>query len=131
VYQPEAREIIVNKCLCSSHAHTQRTKHKARANKHRRFSLTFDFSRETRGTLYFFLAAFLLARILSHRSHPHLLLPPQRCLDAFHLRAHADKRTENYSGGNKRKLSLAVALIGAPRVVLLDGTLRVSVCMSG
>jgi ATP-binding cassette subfamily A (ABC1) protein 3 len=44
----------------------------------------------------------------------------ERFLDAFTLRPHADKQTEQYSGGNKRKLSLAVALIGAPKVVLLD-----------
>lgn len=32
----------------------------------------------------------------------------------------ADKPCGTYSGGNKRKLSLAVALIGDPRVLLLD-----------
>ena len=36
------------------------------------------------------------------------------------LTMHADKRTETYSGGNKRKLSLAIALIASPKVILLD-----------
>ena len=33
---------------------------------------------------------------------------------------HADKPCGTYSGGNKRKLSLAVALVGRPAVVFLD-----------
>ncbi|XP_060661353.1 phospholipid-transporting ATPase ABCA3 isoform X1 [Drosophila nasuta] len=33
---------------------------------------------------------------------------------------HIDKRTSAYSGGNKRKLSTAIALIGRPSVVYLD-----------
>lgn len=36
------------------------------------------------------------------------------------LAAYADKICGHYSGGNKRKLSLAVALIGDPKVLLLD-----------
>ena len=36
------------------------------------------------------------------------------------LTKHADKPTQAYSGGNKRKLSLAMALIGSPRILLLD-----------
>ncbi|XP_055936833.1 phospholipid-transporting ATPase ABCA1-like [Argiope bruennichi] len=32
----------------------------------------------------------------------------------------ADKETQFYSGGNKRKLSFAIALIGSPPVILLD-----------
>jgi len=34
--------------------------------------------------------------------------------------AHADKLTGGYSGGNKRRLSLAIALIGNPPVIYLD-----------
>ncbi|RWS09653.1 ATP-binding cassette sub-family A member 1-like protein, partial [Dinothrombium tinctorium] len=36
------------------------------------------------------------------------------------LSRYADKRTETYSGGNQRKLSLAIALIGSPRLLFLD-----------
>jgi ABC-type multidrug transport system ATPase subunit len=36
------------------------------------------------------------------------------------LRPHAHRPCGTYSGGNKRKLSLAVALIGDPKVLLLD-----------
>ncbi|GIY69237.1 ATP-binding cassette sub-family A member 17 [Caerostris darwini] len=36
------------------------------------------------------------------------------------LTKHADKQTQFYSGGNKRKLSVAMALIGCPPLILLD-----------
>ena len=36
------------------------------------------------------------------------------------LTMHAKRKAKNYSGGNKRKLSLAAALIGSPPVVFLD-----------
>ncbi|RWS10623.1 ATP-binding cassette sub-family A member 1-like protein [Dinothrombium tinctorium] len=36
------------------------------------------------------------------------------------LTKHADKRTETYSGGTCRKLSLAIALIGSPKLLFLD-----------
>ena len=36
------------------------------------------------------------------------------------LTPHADRTSGTYSGGNKRKLSLAISLIGSPRVLLLD-----------
>jgi ABC-type multidrug transport system ATPase subunit len=36
------------------------------------------------------------------------------------LTAHADKKTESFSGGNKRKLSLAIALMANPQILLLD-----------
>lgn len=36
------------------------------------------------------------------------------------LQKYANKCTENYSGGNKRKLSLALAIIGNPPVIFLD-----------
>ena len=32
----------------------------------------------------------------------------------------ADRTSDTYSGGNKRKLSLAISLIGSPKVLLLD-----------
>lgn len=36
------------------------------------------------------------------------------------LESHATKRTDTYSGGNKRKLSIAIALIGNPALLFLD-----------
>lgn len=36
------------------------------------------------------------------------------------LEKHADKQSKTYSGGNKRKLSTAIALIGEPDVIFLD-----------
>ncbi|XP_076468710.1 phospholipid-transporting ATPase ABCA3-like [Babylonia areolata] len=36
------------------------------------------------------------------------------------LETHADKMTMHYSGGNKRKLSMGIALVGGPAVILLD-----------
>lgn len=36
------------------------------------------------------------------------------------LKNHASKKTESYSGGNKRKLSLAIALMANPKILLLD-----------
>lgn len=43
-----------------------------------------------------------------------------RVIDIMMLRKHADKMTMNYSGGNKRKLSTAIALIGDPPFIFLD-----------
>ncbi|KAH8409301.1 hypothetical protein KR009_012305 [Drosophila setifemur] len=39
---------------------------------------------------------------------------------SFGFMKHIDKRTHAYSGGNKRKLSTAIAVIGGPSVVYLD-----------
>ncbi|XP_052824141.1 phospholipid-transporting ATPase ABCA3 [Octopus bimaculoides] len=41
-------------------------------------------------------------------------------IEELMLQKYADKQVKTYSGGNKRKLSTAVALIGDPPVVLLD-----------
>jgi len=41
-------------------------------------------------------------------------------LDRLTLTVYADRPAEGYSGGNKRKLSVAIALIGDPKVVFLD-----------
>ncbi|XP_023224354.1 ATP-binding cassette sub-family A member 3-like [Centruroides sculpturatus] len=43
-----------------------------------------------------------------------------RLIEMCDLVKHADKKTETYSGGTKRKLSLGLALIGSPSLVLLD-----------
>eukprot|EP00047_Mylnosiga_fluctuans_P017551 m.62475 g.62475 ORF g.62475 m.62475 type:complete len:1711 (+) comp7137_c2_seq6:34-5166(+) len=41
-------------------------------------------------------------------------------IESLMLEKHADKHTVTYSGGNKRKLSTAIALIGDPAIVFLD-----------
>jgi len=41
-------------------------------------------------------------------------------LAALALTPHSDKAAGTYSGGNKRKLSLGIALIGEPNIVLID-----------
>ena len=38
----------------------------------------------------------------------------------FDLLKHADKPSFSLSGGNKRKLSVAIAMIGDPPIVILD-----------
>ncbi|XP_037714104.1 ATP-binding cassette sub-family A member 3-like [Drosophila subpulchrella] len=40
--------------------------------------------------------------------------------NSFGFMKHMDKRTDAYSGGNKRKLSTAIAVIGSPSVIYLD-----------
>ncbi len=37
------------------------------------------------------------------------------------LSEYADRSAQTYSGGNKRKLSVAIAMIGEPSIVFLDG----------
>ena len=44
----------------------------------------------------------------------------QVLLDALSLRPFENRRAGTYSGGNKRKLSVAIAMIGNPPVVFLD-----------
>jgi len=44
----------------------------------------------------------------------------QELIDHVSLTPYADRVCGSYSGGNKRKLSLAIALVGAPAVVFLD-----------
>ncbi|XP_041350182.1 phospholipid-transporting ATPase ABCA3-like [Gigantopelta aegis] len=41
-------------------------------------------------------------------------------IDMMLLVPHADKQTSQYSGGNKRKLSTAISLVGDPSFILLD-----------
>ncbi|KAL9704634.1 hypothetical protein quinque_008152 [Culex quinquefasciatus] len=43
-----------------------------------------------------------------------------RLAEDLNFMKHIDKRTKQYSGGNKRKLSTALALMGRPTVVYLD-----------
>ncbi|KAI1307918.1 Phospholipid-transporting ATPase ABCA3 [Halotydeus destructor] len=62
---------------------------------------------------------FLFGRL---RGIPEYLLQRQveQLIRMSDLTKHAHKPTETYSGGNKRKLSLAIALIGSPKLLLLD-----------
>lgn len=41
-------------------------------------------------------------------------------LEEFDLLKHAEKPSFSLSGGNKRKLSVAIAMIGDPPIVILD-----------
>ena len=43
-----------------------------------------------------------------------------KSIHELNLRDHKDKLAGNLSGGNKRKLAVAIALIGNPPIILLD-----------
>lgn len=44
----------------------------------------------------------------------------EELIEQLDLTNHANRLSGTYSGGNKRKLSTALALIGAPSLVFLD-----------
>ena len=44
------------------------------------------------------------------------------------LTEYADRAAGTYSGGNKRKLSVAIAMIGEPSIVFLDGMYASFIC---
>merc|ERR1711871_607698 len=50
----------------------------------------------------------------------HVLMVAEQLLQLVNLSMFADKPSGAYSGGNKRKLSLAIALVGNPQLVFLD-----------
>lgn len=41
-------------------------------------------------------------------------------LTGLQIHEHADKQTQECSGGTRRKLSFAMAMVGGPKVVLMD-----------
>lgn len=41
-------------------------------------------------------------------------------LDIFDLNEHKDKMCCTLSGGNRRKLSVAISFIGSPNIIILD-----------
>lgn len=43
-------------------------------------------------------------------------------IDIIDIRQHASRQIKTYSGGNKRRLSLGMALVGSPPVLMLDGS---------
>ncbi|XP_078454531.1 uncharacterized protein LOC144721071 [Lampetra planeri] len=59
------------------------------------------------------------ARIRGIPSH-HIEQVSQELVTRLHLSLHVDKLVKTYSGGTKRKLSTALALIGKPQLLLLD-----------
>lgn len=63
------------------------------------------------------MVLFCLLRGVSHKESEFLA---EKLATEFSFRRHIDKKVKEYSGGNKRKLSTAVALIGDPSVVYLD-----------
>lgn len=44
----------------------------------------------------------------------------QKLIEMMNLSSHCDREAGGYSGGNKRKLSVAIALLGGPKIVFLD-----------
>ncbi|WP_066057026.1 ABC transporter ATP-binding protein [Robertmurraya korlensis] len=44
----------------------------------------------------------------------------QTCMEIVQLSEHTDKQVSNYSGGMKRRLSLAIALLHEPKLLVLD-----------
>ncbi|XP_070391588.1 phospholipid-transporting ATPase ABCA3-like isoform X2 [Dermacentor albipictus] len=71
------------------------------------------------GKLNAFETLFMFGRLRGVPERPLSVMVPN-LIDMVDLSEHAAKPCECYSGGNKRKLSIAVAVVGYPPVVLLD-----------
>lgn len=64
------------------------------------------------------LEFYCLLKGISHKGTKDAMV--SRLLTDLGLTQYADQAAGQYSGGNKRKLSCAIALIGDPEVVILD-----------
>lgn len=62
----------------------------------------------------------MYARLRGVRGRQRVQHMAQQLLDELGLAEYADVVCGTYSGGNKRKLNVAVALVGGPPLVLLD-----------
>eukprot|EP00041_Stephanoeca_diplocostata_P037453 m.1419052 g.1419052 ORF g.1419052 m.1419052 type:complete len:1793 (-) comp25039_c0_seq8:263-5641(-) len=64
----------------------------------------------------------ILAMFAALRGVPAATIPGEveSLISFLMLEKHADKPSMTYSGGNKRKLSTGIALVGSPKVVFLD-----------
>src|SRR5690606_6874056 len=51
---------------------------------------------------------------------PEALQRAERALAAFHLTEYADRRCKTYSGGQRRRVDIALGIIHEPRIVFLD-----------
>lgn len=66
---------------------------------------------------------FFFAASLSLQDVPQLLSfcrLTQNIMEGLRIAEHADKRAEKCSGGTKRKLSYGMAMLGDPKIVLMD-----------
>jgi len=64
----------------------------------------------------------LLAMFANLRGVPYQFIDEsvEEIVRMFNLEDHADKECRSYSGGNKRKLSTGIAIIGSPPLIFLD-----------
>lgn len=65
----------------------------------------------------FFVEVYAAIRGVSRKDLPRVI---NTYLHGLHIAEHANKQTQHCSGGTRRKLSYAMAMVGSPKVVLLD-----------
>lgn len=68
----------------------------------------------------------VVAMVTDHVLRPQVV---QWALEKLELSKDADKPAGTYSGGNKRKLSTAIALIGYPSLIFLVRHTQVEMCV--